>query len=126
MKNKINLIQNLDLQYIIIRMVDKKEWNLKDAQETARKYKNFLTLRVLYPKLKCVPTPEIDEIWHDHILHTQNYVRDCKQIFGHYLHHNPSDGSKEDQESLTKLYEETKTLYEKHFNESYSYALDLF
>ena len=36
---------------------------------------------------------EIDKLqdlfWHLHILDTRQYIEDCKNIFGYYLHHNP-------------------------------------
>lgn len=126
MKNKIEFIQRLDLNYIIVRMIDKKSWSPVDAEATVRKYKNFLILKIIYPQLSCVPTSEIDEIWHEHILHTKNYMRDCEQIFGHFLHHNPSDGSDDDKELLAALYNKTKQLYEEHFQESFGYSLDIF
>ncbi len=122
-ENPIQSILNLDLQYIVSRMVGKKGWSPQDAQDIVRKYKNFLTLAILYPESHCAPTPEIDEVWHDHILHTQKYAQDCEQIFGKYFHHHPSTGSKENQESLATAYQETKDLYEKTFRESYGYSL---
>ncbi|HSX14256.1 MAG TPA: TOMM precursor leader peptide-binding protein [Chlamydiales bacterium] len=122
-ENPSQSLLNLDLQYIIPRMVEKKGWSREDAQDIVRKYKNFLALRILYPTLNCVPTLEIDEIWHDHILHTQQYMRDCEQIFGGYLHHLPSDGSDENKGSLATYFQETKDLYEKHFQEAYTYDL---
>lgn len=36
-----------------------------------------------------VPTKDIDIFWHYHILHTRQYMADCKKYFGRYIHHNP-------------------------------------
>ncbi|QLH43881.1 MAG: hypothetical protein HWD59_15100 [Coxiellaceae bacterium] len=36
------------------------------------------------------PSRDIDEIWHAHILHTQDYTEFCEKLFGFYLHHCPS------------------------------------
>lgn len=37
------------------------------------------------------PTADADIVWHKHILHSQQYVRDCHDYFGYYLHHEPTD-----------------------------------
>ncbi|PIS02554.1 MAG: hypothetical protein COT85_04515 [Chlamydiae bacterium CG10_big_fil_rev_8_21_14_0_10_42_34] len=129
MKNKaedpIQYIQNLDLQYIVKRLVGKKNWDEAEAKDTVRKYKNFLALKILDPKLVRVPTLEIDEVWHDHILHTRKYMQDCDRIFGKYMHHEPSSGTKEEEEHLADLYVETMRSYEEKFQESYGHALDI-
>jgi hypothetical protein len=36
-----------------------------------------------------VPSKDVDEIWHNNILHTKEYASDCKRFFGHFLHHAP-------------------------------------
>lgn len=79
----------------------------------------------LYPELVAVPTAEIDEIWHNHILHTKNYMNDCNQIFGYYCHHTPSSGSKKERKFCEGHYLKTMRLYEEQFKESYAYALDI-
>lgn len=33
---------------------------------------------------------EIDEMWHEFILFTQDYMDFCQQYFGEYLHHLPN------------------------------------
>ncbi len=37
------------------------------------------------------PTPDVDEVWHAHLLHTKDYLRDCMRVFGRFLHHEPSE-----------------------------------
>ena len=118
-KTPIHYIQNLDLQYLVSRLVNKHKWIVEEAQETVRKYKNFLILSFLYPDVFIVPTKPIDELWHDHILHTENYTRDCHQIFGQYLHHQPSTDTPEEKTKLDNSYSKTANLYEKEFGEPY-------
>jgi hypothetical protein len=36
-----------------------------------------------------VPTPEVDEVWHNFILHTKLYGEYCLNTFGKFIHHNP-------------------------------------
>ena len=33
----------------------------------------------------------VDEAWHEFVLFTEEYVAFCKQFFGHYVHHSPSN-----------------------------------
>jgi hypothetical protein len=125
MENTIQSIYTLDLDYLVHRMVNKHKWDLLASQESVRKYKNFLILHYLYPQTSLVPTSEIDEIWHNHILHTKNYTRDCNQIFGCYIHHNPSSGSQREREFLSDQYLKTMRLYEEKFEESYGSDLEI-
>lgn len=120
-----NHIQNLDLEYLTQRLVHKENWNIDEANEAVRKYKNFLKLKALFPKLSCVPTYEIDEVWHAHILHTKQYTNDCMEIFGNYIHHAPASPTGEDEEKMKQLYRETARIYESTFNESYMHCLDV-
>lgn len=36
-----------------------------------------------------MPTVDIDDVWHLHVLDTSRYMKDCEAIFGEYLHHTP-------------------------------------
>ena len=60
-----------------------------------KQYKRFLNLKIKYPNLNLVPTDDIDMIWHAHILDTEQYAKDCANLFGTFLHHNPFSESME-------------------------------
>ena len=83
-------IEQLDLTYLVDAMCAESyplpRWTKTDALKCVRLYKNFLLLFKMHPKENLVPTREIDECWHNHILYTKQYHSDCAQIFGHYLH----------------------------------------
>lgn len=64
-------------------------WNKPQAFRAIGRYKTFLFISYLYPELLLVPTPEIDQVWHCHILHTRQYRRDCEILFGCYIDHEP-------------------------------------
>lgn len=117
---KLYLAQ-LDLSYVTAFMASERyplpRWTLADAEACGRLYKNFLWLNKKYPDQALVPSKEIDEYWHNHILYTRLYVRDCGHIFGHYLHHEPQ-GLDEDPQSLIDQYIHTKALYLAEFGEA--------
>jgi len=54
-------------------------------------YRDFLCLLDLYPDRQLAPTPQIDAIWHAHILDTRRYRRDCCLLFGGFVDHEPYD-----------------------------------
>ncbi len=107
-------LSQLNLAYIVSQMCAEDyalpRWTSTDAMHCATLYKRFLLLKKKHFALPLVPTKEIDEFWHNHILHTQRYMQDCQQIFGTYLHHTPASPD-EDIEQLLQDFEQTKQLY---------------
>ena len=116
-------LDRLNLQYIVDIMCSNEyalpRWTRSDANHCSHLYKRWLLLLKMNSTMiqSFVPTREIDEFWHNHILHTQNYFTDCFSIFGFYLHHVPS--SPEDNvNTLTSNYQKTKEYYFEAFGES--------
>ena len=84
-------------------------------------YRRFLTLHLEQPDLPLVPTRVIDAVWHAHILDTWNYARDCHDVFGHFLHHDPSlgGGDAADVARLQALFARTTAIWEVRFGVAY-------
>ena len=62
-----------------------------NTQATAvDEYRKFLGLILLENGGFAMTSPEVDEVWHTHILFTQDYSQFCNAVFGHYLHHVPN------------------------------------
>ena len=80
-------------------------------------YRQFLALKLVYPKRTISPTVTIDEFWHAHILDTHAYMADCKALFGHYLHHYPYSGMKDMFELMLSqvVHAEMRELFLQHF-----------
>lgn len=115
-------LARLDLNYIVEKMCHASyplpRWTKQDALQCMQFYKNFLLLNKLHHGTPLVPTREIDEFWHNHILYTKEYMQDCEQLFGHYLHHRPATPGKDDT-GLAADYQRTKELYLAEFGEVY-------
>lgn len=107
------------LKHKLLVSEDAEKWTFELCEIAEREYRRFLTLVKLNPKTEIVPTKLMDKFWHQHILDTVAYERDCLEVFGHFLHHFPYFGiyGKKDQEKLSKTFEETKKLYRKCFGE---------
>lgn len=71
---------------------DGEGWGIKKIQRVERLYRQWLFLYWKYPHLSNVPSKEVDIFFHNHILFTKKYVRDCEYLFGRYAHHNPDFG----------------------------------
>lgn len=77
-------------------------------------YQKFLILfGVVGREFRIIPWGALDKVWHEHILHTSKYERDCHRLFGCTLHHNPEleFGSEDHKRDL----EATRRVYEKYF-----------
>eukprot|EP01062_Namystynia_karyoxenos_P033287 TRINITY_DN244_c0_g1_i1.p2 TRINITY_DN244_c0_g1~~TRINITY_DN244_c0_g1_i1.p2 ORF type:complete len:719 (+),score=248.55 TRINITY_DN244_c0_g1_i1:82-2157(+) len=70
------------------------------ARAAIREYRRMLTLIQKFPAQPIVPSKLVDLVWHEHILDTMQYRRDCLRMFGHYIHHNPSFGGAEEKAEL--------------------------
>ncbi len=88
-------IDELDLSLIAQNMVSRQAWLQSEVEEACRLYRNFLFLHYKYPNETLVPSEDIDEVWHNHILDTQKYNQDCQNLFGEFFHHDPSFGMNE-------------------------------
>lgn len=113
-------LASLDLGFIVETMCSESyflpRWTRDDALHCCQLYKNYLWLQKIHLNETLVPTREIDEFWHNHILHTKFYFRDCLAIFGTYLHHNPA-AVDENLAQLAGDFLKTKELYLAEFSE---------
>jgi len=118
-------INNIDFSMIKLKLQDKEEgqgWSKNQSDETEIEYKKFLALKRTYPEKEIVPNRAVDLFWHQHILDTAKYAEDCENLFGYFIHHFPYFGmnGKRDAQNLVDAFEETKQLYNMHFNQDYT------
>ncbi len=117
-------IYTLDFSPVIERMVRKQGWSRRSARRAVLQYRNFLALRRKYGNAnQFIPSVDIDEVWHNHILFTAQYHRDCQTIFGDYVHHHPQalSPSSSVRAQLAEQYQQTQECYKSEFGE-YIYA----
>jgi hypothetical protein len=85
-------LDSLNLETIAQKLMHPKSgqgWTSSQVNQAITHYKLFLYLIYLYPNRAIAPTPEIDTIWHQHILDTRKYAQDCQWLFGYFVHHAP-------------------------------------
>ena len=62
-------------------------WSEELADETVLEYRKFLALVILDPEGVYGMVPTVDEIWHQHLLDTRDYLEMCRTAMGGVIHH---------------------------------------
>ena len=112
----------LDLTDIRMKLADVDEgpgYGMDHLNTMEAEYRRFLALHLAFPDAVIVPCKIVDEIWHQHILDTAAYRRDCDAIFGRFLDHYPYFGMRNEAEAqeLEDAYGDTLDLYRDAFGE---------
>jgi hypothetical protein len=93
-------------------------WDEERVERALHEYRQFLALMLWHPEAFLVPSEDIDEVWHAHVLNTARYQADCETIFGRFQHHFPTFGqSDEVQDEQRKGRDETLQLFADAFGE---------
>lgn len=94
-----------------------KGWDTFRISAAEHDYRQFLFLIAKHPGETIVPwNNDLDEFWHQHILDTRQYEKDCQRLFGKYIHHNPHIEKTPTQ--YTTAIDRTAELRQKEFNKS--------
>ncbi len=112
-------LRDIELNQILEWVSYKYEWNREKTLGAIALYQMFLFLLYLYPNKTIVPPlPEVDLIWHEHILNTPKYIEDSQMLFGRYIHHVPTYSlTPEAQKQTETAWSETLDLWRQHFGE---------
>lgn len=84
----VNAIMSFQFDDLVYRMVDKHEWDEAEAREVFEDLKRYLALAAISTET-IVPSPKVDDMWHDFILFTEDYEKFCKMNVGRFIHHRP-------------------------------------
>lgn len=87
---KLKAIAGLDLSPVARKCAERNRWTKERATMAEAEYRRFLTLLAEHPGQTISPwSMDLDLFWHEHILDTERYARDCQHIFGRMIHHDP-------------------------------------
>lgn len=116
------LIASIDLEMVKMKLMDTEEglgWSEEQCDDAEIEYKRFLHLNNKYPSSTIVPHTLMDLMWHQHILDTRAYHKDCLSVFGEYFHHFPYFGirSEADKANLESAFSKTQEVYLSEFGE---------
>ncbi len=118
---RIELVEKLDLTNVRRKLMEPapegKGWSAKQAEEAEKWYKRYLCAIIAYPEAQHVPNGQIDTFWHQHILDTQVYGKDCDATLGYFLHHYPYFGLNGDAAERDTSFDETNEIYRAMYGE---------
>ncbi|MEO1433292.1 MAG: hypothetical protein AAFS12_10345 [Cyanobacteria bacterium J06632_19] len=110
-------VNKLDLEMVAKTTMFKHGWTIERTQVAINHYKLFLYLKSVYPAKGLVPTPEIDTIWHEHIMsNVIKYNQDCEYLFGYVLNHCFAVNETEQMRQIhQQAFSTTQALFEEFF-----------
>ncbi|SJM90683.1 conserved hypothetical protein [Crenothrix polyspora] len=92
-------------------------WTKDYAGRVIGEYRKFLLLATVVGH-KVVPSDQVDQAWHLHLLNSRSYWQDlCPKVLGKDLHHRPSPGGKIEQAVHLQDYNQTLDSYERIFGQ---------
>jgi len=99
-----------DYDYLKQRVVDEYGWDAERARSAIVEYLKFLQMIAESPRMELIASTDIDLVWHEHLMDTSNYAKDCLNLFGHFLHHRRARTSSE-YDLIPAAYDRTKQVY---------------
>ncbi|HEY9689815.1 MAG TPA: glycine-rich domain-containing protein-like, partial [Coleofasciculaceae cyanobacterium] len=85
-------LRQIDWRPIAFKLTDSTHglgWPIERAAQAIQGYLQFLKAIDQHPTAALVPSLDVDEVWHCHLLDTHKYAADCQWLFGRFIHHNP-------------------------------------
>jgi len=86
-KVRIGTLIQWDLRDVHARVRRRMNWSDALTDEAVLEYRKFLALIVLDPNKKYCMVETVDEVWHQHLLNTRDYLLMCGAIIGGVIHH---------------------------------------
>jgi hypothetical protein len=93
---KLNSLDFAPLAYNLMVPEERPGMSLAQAVAAIKAYKGFLFLYHASQGKVISPSRHVDRVWHAHILDTELYTVQTAMLFGHYLHHFPFFGNRDD------------------------------
>lgn len=97
------------------KLAFQQHWDYEFALAAIEEYRRFIFLCCISPH-GAAPSKVIDEVWHLHLIYTQNYWEEfCDKTLQRKLHHHPSKGGAQQKEKYVKWEQDTLKYYRNTF-----------
>lgn len=97
------------------RLARENKWDYDFGQRAIEEYRKFIFLCCISPQ-GASPSKVIDEVWHLHLIYTQNYWEEfCGKTLNRNIHHYPSAGGLQEKEKHENWRTDTLDLYRNTF-----------
>lgn len=118
MRTGVPSIDALKLDDIVAEVRKRRRWTPSTAKKAELWYRRFLALSYHQQRKPVFGICRLsDYVWHEHIMSTERYRRDCDRIFGGYLNHTPGKPS-----GWQKLLTAAEASYVARFHEILPYS----
>lgn len=109
-------VMALDLDKVRARLIAPTPYSF-DSQRADRAIESFKRFFFLtgVEKPPLVPSPDIDAVWHEFLMFTREYASSCSDLFGKFVHHEPTSNG----DLLKPAFDRTKELFQQYFGVGY-------
>jgi hypothetical protein len=106
-KARIDVLSSWDLSDVESRVKARMNWSDGYARDILAEYRKFMALIVLNPDKAYGMVEAVDEVWHQHLLDTRDYMTMCDAIVGGMIHHEQAPVGRGPSPEMAKIREET-------------------
>lgn len=83
-------MRNIDLKFVKDRCQKKYSYSDEKINLLVDEFKKYIALCILFPNTQLeMFSEDVDNVWHEFILFTQQYHKFCNTYSGKYIHHSP-------------------------------------
>lgn len=99
------------------RLARENDWTHAFAHRALREYRRFLFL-AMHAGHPVTPSDQVDQVWHLHLCYTRSYwTQMCGEVLRAPLHHEPTQGGRDEGEKFDDWYARTIESYRAFFGE---------
>jgi len=111
-----NLEHREDDYGFALRLAKENFWTQHFTAKAILEYRKFMYMAAT-SNFMVSPSPVIDDVWHQHLIHSQSYNEFCK-LLGKRIEHIPSTRSDVDRHRFEQAKQKTHELYQSTFGEA--------
>ena len=95
------------------RLARENQWSMEFATAAINEYRRFIYLCCLRKGM--TPSVEVDQVWHLHLLYSEDYHDFCQNVLGKNILHGPTKGGEAEVSRFRQQYLNTLLCYENEF-----------
>ena len=81
------VIMSWDLTQVLRFLINRWKYEQRQAELLLIEYRRFMIMSVENQEETIPVSDVVDEVWHAHLLFTEDYGAFCQAVVGEYLHH---------------------------------------
>jgi len=106
-RGRIDVLRSWDLSDVELRVKARMQWSDEFARDVVGEYRKFMALIILSPEKTYGMVETVDEVWHQHLLNTRDYLSMCRAIVGGVIHHEQAPTGQAPSPETAKVRDET-------------------